>query len=163
MSFRIAQEDRLLKPLVLSIGRGKAGRRSEVVLAGGNRLASCDAIQYILCAMPDSRIAHLDPDRVRRLNDIVSVYQRKSVTVYELPVGSSREDATGNPGPTKSTAGDGDRAPKPEGTPPELENRSNTDLQFEGELKARRYPCFNHVPPRQVWIQPQLPQASRDP
>src|SRR5580658_6693830 len=131
MSFRIPQEDRLLKPLVLSIGRVKAGRRSKVVLAGRNRLAGCDAIQHILCAVPDSRIAHLDPDRVRRLNDIVGIYQRKPVTVDELPVGSSRENATGNRGPTKSPTGDGDRAPKPEGTPPELEYRSNTDLQFE--------------------------------
>ena len=71
MSFSIAQKDRLLQPVVLSIGRVKAWRRSEVVLAGGNRLASCDTIQHILCAMPDSRIAHLDPDRVRRLDDIV--------------------------------------------------------------------------------------------
>jgi hypothetical protein len=97
MSFCIPHEDRLLKPVVLSIGRIKAWRRSEVVLAGGNRLAGGDTIQHILCAMPDSRIAHLDPDRVRRLNDIVCIYQRKSVTVDELPVGSSGQDATGNP------------------------------------------------------------------
>src|ERR1700679_882869 len=71
MPFSIPQEDRLLKPLVLSIRRVEAGRRSEVVLAGGNRLAGCDAIQHILCAMADSRIAHLDPDRVHRLNHIM--------------------------------------------------------------------------------------------
>ena len=152
VSFSIPQEDRSLKPVVLSIGRVKAWRRSEVVLAGSNRLAGCDAIQHILCAMPDSRIADLDPDRVRRLDDIVRFCQRKSVTVDELPVGSSRDDATGNPRPTKSPTGDGDRAPKPEGTPPELEYRSNTKPQFEGKLKARRYSCFNHVPPRHVRI-----------
>ena len=39
VSFSIPQEDRPLKPVVLSIGRVKAWRRSEVVLVGGNRLA----------------------------------------------------------------------------------------------------------------------------
>jgi hypothetical protein len=90
MSFSIPQEDRPLKPVVLSIGRVKAWRGSEVVLVGVNRLAGGYTIQHILCAMPDSRIADLDPDRVRRLDDIVRFCQRKSVTVDELPVGSWR-------------------------------------------------------------------------
>jgi hypothetical protein len=145
MSFSIPQKDRLLQPVVLSLGRVKAWRRSEVVLAGGNGLAGCDTIQHILCAMPDSRIAHLDPDCVRRLDDIVCIYQRKSITIDELPVRSSGQDATGNPGPAKSPASDGNRAPESKGTPPELEYRSDTDPQFEGELEAGRYPCFNHV------------------
>jgi hypothetical protein len=143
VSFSIPQEDRLLKPVVLSIGRVKAWRRSEVVLVGGNGLAGGYTIQHILCAMPDSRIADLDPDRVRRLDDIVRFCQRKSVTVDELPVGSSGQDATGNSGPPESPTGDGDRAPEPKGAPPEFEYRSDTNPQFEGELEARRYPCFD--------------------
>src|SRR5271156_1434133 len=145
MSFSIPQKDRLLQPVVLSLGRVKAWRRSEVVLAWGNRLAGGDTIQHILCAVPDSRIVHLDPDRVRRLDDIVCIYQRKSVTVDELPIGSSGQDTTGNPRPPKSPTGDGDRSPEPKGTPPEFEYRSNIDPQFEGKLEARRYPCFYHV------------------
>ena len=137
------QKDRPLKPVVFSIGGVKAWRRSEVVLVGGNRLARGYTIQHILCAMPDSRVADLDPDRVRRLDDIVRFCQRKSVTVNELPVGSSGQDATGNPGPPKSPTGDRDRAPEPKGAPPEFEYRSDTDPQFEGELEARRYPCFD--------------------
>jgi hypothetical protein len=145
MSFSIPQEERLLKPVVLSIGRIKARRRSEVVLTGGNGLAGGDTIQHILRAMPDSRIAHFNPYRVRRLDDIVCIYQRESVPVDELPVGSPGQDATGNPGSTAGPTGDRDRAPEPKGTPPEFEYRSNADLQFDGELEARRDPCFDHV------------------
>src|SRR5580658_3513186 len=145
MSFSIPQKDRLLKPIELSIGRAKAWRSSEVVLAWGNRLAGGDTIQHILCAVPDSRIAHLDPDRVRCLDDVVCIHQCEAVAVDELPVGSSGQHATGNPGPAKAPTGDGDHAPEPEGTPPEFEYRTDVDSQFEGELEVWRYPCFNHL------------------
>src|ERR1700689_4560809 len=61
ISLSISQEDRSLEPVVPSLGRMKAWRCSEVVLAGGNGLAGGDTVQHILCAVPDSRIAHLDP------------------------------------------------------------------------------------------------------
>ena len=52
ISLSIAEEDRPLEPVVLTIGRVKAWRRSEVVLARGDRFAGGDAIQDVLCAMP---------------------------------------------------------------------------------------------------------------
>ena len=153
MPFSISQEDRLLKPVVFSIRRVKAWSCFEVILVGGNRLAGGYTIQHILCAVPDSWIAHLDPDRVRRLDDIVCIYQRKAILIDILPVGPSRQHATGNPGSPESPTGDGDRSPEPKGTPPEFKYRSNIDPQFECELQARRYPCIDQcASPKRMWI-----------
>jgi hypothetical protein len=138
ISLSISQKDRPLEPVVLSIRRVKARRRSEIVLAGCNGFAGGDTIQHILCAMPDPRVAHLDPDRLRCLEHIVCIHQRESVAIDKLPVAPSGQHPTGNSRPAKGSTRDGDHAPEPKGTPPQFEHRTDVDSQFESELELRR-------------------------